>query len=86
MNKQELSSKVAEISGIDKTTVDHVLNVMRDVIIDTLQGGDDIVNRGFGTFQVKVRAARKARNLHTGETIEVPEKKVVKFKPGFKLG
>jgi DNA-binding protein HU-beta len=85
MNKQELVSRVAEISGVDKKEVEHVLNVERDVIIDTLQGGEDIFNRGFGSFQIKARAARVARNPKTDEKIYVPEKKVVKFKPAFKL-
>lgn len=85
MNKQELVSKVAEISGVDKKTIEHVMNVERDVIIDTLQNGDEIYNRGFGTFRIKVRAARRARNLKTNEMIDVPEKRVVKFKPAFKL-
>lgn len=85
MNKQELVARIAEVSGVDKKTTEHVLNVERDVIIDVLQGGDEIFNRGFGTFQIKTRAARLARNLKTNETISVPEKKVVKFKPAFKL-
>lgn len=85
MNKQELVSRVAEISGVDKKEVEHVLNVERDVIIDTLQGGEDIFNRGFGSFQIKARAARLARNPKTDEKIYVPEKQVVKFKPAFKL-
>lgn len=85
MNKQELVARIAEVSGVDKKEVEHVLNVERDVIIDTLQGGEDIFNRGFGSFQIKARAARVARNPKTDEKIYVPEKKVVKFKAAFKL-
>ena len=85
MNKQELVARIAEVSGVDKKTTEHVLNVERDVIIDVLQGGEDIFNRGFGSFQIKARAARVARNPKTDEKIYVPEKKVVKFKPDFKL-
>lgn len=74
MNKQELVARIAEVSGVDKKEVEHVLNVERDVIIDTLQGGEDIFNRGFGSFQIKARAARVARNPKTDEKIYVPEK------------
>ena len=41
MNKQELVARIAEVSGVDKKTTEHVLNVERDVIIDVLQGGED---------------------------------------------
>lgn len=83
MTKSDLAVKIAEISGIEKKTVEHILNVERDVIIETLQSGEDIFSRGFGTFTIKERAARKARNISAGTVIDVPAKKVVKFKSSF---
>jgi len=84
MTKSDLAVKIAEISGIEKKTVEHILNVERDVIIETLQSGEDIFSRGFGTFTK--RAARKARNISAGTVIDVPAKKVVKFKSSFHIG
>lgn len=86
MTKSDLAVKIAEISGIEKKTVEHILNVERDVIIETLQSGEDIFPRGFGTFTIKERAARKARNISAGTVIDVPAKKVVKFKSSFHIG
>ncbi len=83
MTKQDLINQVAEVSGVDKKTVEHVLNVERDVMIEALKNGEEISTRGFGTFKIATRAARKARNLHTNEMIDVPEKKVLKFKAAF---
>lgn len=86
MTKSDLAVKIAEISGIEKKTVEHILNVERDVIIETLQSGEDIFSRGFGTFTIKERAARKARNISAGTVIDVPAKKVVKVKSSFHIG
>ena len=86
MTKSDLAVKIAEISGIEKKTVEHILNVERDVIIETLQSGEDIFSRGFGTFTIKERAARKARNILAGTVIDVPAKKVVKFKSSVHIG
>lgn len=85
MTKKDLAIKIAEISGVEQKTVEHILNVERDVIIDTLQSGEDVFSRGFGTFTVKERAARKARNISAGMTIDIPAKKVVKFKSSFNI-
>lgn len=85
MTKQDLANRIALISGVDKKTVEHILNVERDVIVDTLQSGEEVYSRGFGSFLIKTRAARKARNIHKDEMIDIPAKQVVKFKPSFKL-
>lgn len=85
MTKTELAEKIAKISGVEVKVVEHVLNVERDVIIDTLQSGEEIFSRGFGSFVIKERAARKARNISAGTVINVPAKKVVKFRPAFNL-
>ena len=85
MTKQDLIKKVASITGMEKSAVEHVINVERDVIIDTLQSGEEIYSRGFGTFAIKERAARKARNILAGTIVDVPAKKVIKFRPSFDL-
>jgi nucleoid DNA-binding protein len=50
-------------------------------VIGALRSGDHIEIRGFGTFKVKLRKARKARNPRTGEVVPVPDRKVPVFKP-----
>lgn len=85
MTKKDLIERIAGISGVESKVVEHVLNIERDVIKDALNDGEEVRERGFGTFQVKTRAARKGRNPLTGDAIDIPEKKVIQFKPGFKL-
>ena len=52
-----------------------------ETISDTLASGEDVDLFGFGKFSVGTRAARTGRNPQTGESLEIPESKVVKFKP-----
>ena len=54
-------------------------------ITDAMAAGDKVTLIGFGTFSVSERAAREGRNPQTGETMNIPAKKVVKFKAGTKL-
>jgi DNA-binding protein HU-beta len=82
MNKSELISKVAEKSSVSKTVAEAVVNSFTSVVSEALAEGDKIQLIGFGTFEVSERAAREARNPHTGETIEVEACRVPKFKAG----
>ena len=72
MNKTELITAMAEASGLTKKDCDTALNAF----VDTLQ------LLGFGTFEVKERAARTGKNPATGATIEIPASKAPTFKPG----
>ncbi len=85
MNKAELVSRMAEISGMTKVMAEKALNAFMEAVIEALKNGEKVTLVGFGTFMVAERAARKGRNPRTGEEIEIPAKKVVKFKPGAKL-
>ena len=82
MNKTELINKVAEKAGMKKGRVGTVINSMIESIEEALQKGEKVGIVGFGTFAVAKRAAREARNPRTGETLRIPEKKVVRFRPG----
>jgi len=82
MNKTELINKVAEKAGMKKGRVGTVINAMIESIEEALQKGEKVGIVGFGTFAVAKRAAREARNPRTGETLRIPEKKVVRFRPG----
>ncbi|UYZ83075.1 HU family DNA-binding protein [Entomomonas sp. E2T0] len=82
MNKAELVKAISEKADIPNTQATKVLNAFLETVTETLQQGDSLVLVGFGTFTVKERSARMARNLQTGKPIKVPAKKAPLFKPG----
>ena len=82
MNKTELVSSVAEIAGVGKKDTEQVLNAFFSTVQETLKQNDKVQIPGFGSFEVRERAARQGRNPHTGEAIEIAAAKVPAFKPG----
>ncbi|ACL77377.1 HU family DNA-binding protein [Ruminiclostridium cellulolyticum] len=82
MNKSELIDKMAEKSGLTKKDSDKALNAMLESVEEALTGGDKVQLIGFGSFEVKQRAARKGRNPQTMEEINIPESKAPVFKAG----
>ena len=82
MNKTELITAMAEASGLTKKDCDTALNAFVDTLQTALKSGDKVQLLGFGTFEVKERAARTGRKPSTGETIEIPAKKIPTFKAG----
>jgi nucleoid DNA-binding protein len=82
MTKKEITRKIAERLGIRQGLALEAVQMVFDGIIETLLDEGRIELRNFGVFAVKRRRARKARNLRTGESISVPERTVVTFKPG----
>ncbi|MDT2757180.1 HU family DNA-binding protein [Enterococcus asini] len=85
MNKAELISAVAEKSGLTKKDATAVLTAIVDTVETSLKNGDSVQIMGFGTFEVRNRAARKGRNPQTGEEIEIKASKTPAFKPGKQL-
>lgn len=85
MNKAELISAVAEKSGLTKKDATAVLTAIIDTVETSLKNGDSVQIMGFGTFEVRNRAARKGRNPQTGEEIEIKASKTPAFKPGKQL-
>ena len=85
MNKADLVSALAEKTGATKKAAEASLDALTETITDALKKGEKITLVGFGSFEVKKRAARKGRNPQTGKTISIPAKKVVKFKAGTEL-
>jgi len=81
MTKADLVESVSGKTGLTKTDVAVVVDHFLDTIKSALEGGSNIEIRGFGTFKVKVRKARKARNPRTGQEVPVPDRKVPVFKP-----
>lgn len=80
MNKTELVEKVAECTGLTKTQADVAVNAFIETIKDALKDGDKVTLKGFGTFEVRERAARTGRNPRTGEIVEVAASKTPAFK------
>ncbi len=81
MTKADLVEKVAEKTGLTRTDVAAVVDHLLEQVKKSLEEGNNIEIRGFGTFKVKARKARKARNPRTGEEVPVPDRKVPVFKP-----
>ena len=82
MNKVTLVAKIAEKSGLSKKQAELALGAFIDSVTEALKAGDKVQLMGFGTFEVKERAARTGRNPSTGETIEIPASKTPTFKAG----
>lgn len=82
MNKADLISAVAEKAGLSKKDAEKAVNATIDIISDTLVQGDKVQLVGFGSFEVKNRAARIGRNPRTKESINIPASKTPAFKPG----
>ena len=85
MNKTELINKIAESAGISKADAKKALEATVDTIKQALIAGDKIQLIGFGTFAVSERPAREGINPATKEKIQIPAKKVAKFKAGAEL-
>ena len=85
MNKKELIKSVVETTGLYKKDVTVVVDAVFDEIEEALMHGDKVKIVGFGTFEVRERAARKGCNPQTGEEIEIPATKSPAFKPAKQL-
>jgi DNA-binding protein HU-beta len=82
MNKAQLIEKMAKNSKMSKSACKKVLETFIEVVGKTLKSGTNIVLTGFGTFTVMKRKARTGVNPATGKKMDIPAKKVAKFRPG----
>lgn len=82
MNKAQLVERVAEQTRMTKAQSEALLDATLEVIQKAVSKGEDVKLVGFGTFSRNVRKARPARNPRTGETVNIPDGKVPRFKPG----
>jgi DNA-binding protein HU-beta len=80
MNKRELVDAVASDKDLTKTEVEGVLDAVLENIVSALEGGNDVSIAGFGSFEVRERAARQGRNPQTGEQIDIAASKAPAFK------
>lgn len=82
MNKTQLVEAVVEKSGLKKKDAEAAVNAVTEAIADALKAGEKVQLVGFGTFEVKERAAREGRNPKTGETIKIDASKRPVFSAG----
>ena len=82
MNKGELISAVAEKASLTKKDASAAVETVFSAISDALASGDSVQMIGFGSFGVKEKAAREARNPRTGETVKIAASKAPFFKAG----
>ena len=81
MNKQDLVNLVSEKTGISKEAAGKAQRAVIEAISSTLEKGDSVSLIGFGSFKIVDRAAREGRNPSTGEKMQIPASKAVKFTP-----
>jgi integration host factor subunit beta len=82
MTKAELVEDVAEAAELTKKDAERLVEIVFESIIETLNQGEKIELRGFGSFRVRERGARRGRNPKTGDPVDIPAKRVPYFKPG----
>ena len=82
MNKADLIAAIAAKTGDTKKVAEASVNAFVDVVTETLKKGDKVQLVGFGSFEVRKRAARKGRNPQTNEEIKIPASKAPVFKAG----
>ncbi len=82
MTKAELVEDVARAAELTKKDAERLVEIVFESIIETLNQGEKIELRGFGSFRVRERGARRGRNPKTGAPVDIPAKRVPYFKPG----
>jgi nucleoid DNA-binding protein len=85
MRKRDIVLKISQETGIKQVVVRDVVQKTLDTIFETLKNGQRIELRNFGVFMLKKRKKRIGRNPKTGETVPVPERHSVVFKPGLEM-
>lgn len=82
MNKSELIDAVASSADLSKAAATKAVDAVLDTVTSTLKNGEQVTLVGFGTFEVRARAARSGRNPQTGETINIKASNAPAFKAG----
>ncbi len=81
MTKAEIVSNIAERSGIEKADVLATVEAFMEEVKDSLEKGDNVYLRGFGSFIIKTRAEKTGRNISKNTTIKIPAHNIPSFKP-----
>lgn len=85
MTKADIIELVAKRSDLPKKQAEMVVNTVLMSVVEALDAGEKVELRGFGSFRMKMREARTARNPKTGEKVQVEQKKVPYFRAGKEL-
>ena len=85
MTKKDIVLKITDLTGIKQVDVKRIVQKTFDVIIESLIRNEKVELRNFGVFKIKERKARFGRNPRTGQSVPVPPRKVVVFKPGLEM-
>jgi integration host factor subunit beta len=85
MTKAELVEDVAKAAELTKKDAERLVEIVFESIIETLNQGEKIELRGFGSFRVRERGSRRGRNPKTGDPVDIPAKRIPYFKPGKEL-
>ncbi|MBI1978148.1 MAG: integration host factor subunit beta [Candidatus Omnitrophica bacterium] len=85
MTKKDIVTKVSNETNLTQIDVKKIVQRTLDAVVESLERGETVELRNFGVFKVKSRRGRVGRNPRTGQEVQVPEKKVVVFKPGLIL-
>lgn len=81
MTKAEIVNEISRATGVDRASALTVVESFMEIVKDSLANGDNVYLRGFGSFIVKTRAEKIARNITKNESVVVPEHKIPAFKP-----
>jgi DNA-binding protein HU-beta len=81
MTKADIVSEISKGTGIDKATVLATVEAFMESVMGSMKSGNNVYLRGFGSFVVKKRAAKAARDIQNDTTITIPERYVPTFKP-----
>lgn len=81
MTKAELVKQISDATGVEKSAAMAIVEAFMETVKDSISKGEAVYLRGFGTFDIKHRAAKAARNITRNTTIIVPEHDVPSFKP-----
>ncbi len=85
MTKKDIVLRITDLTGIKQVDVKRIVQKTFDVIVESLNRNEKVELRNFGVFKVKERRARFGRNPRTGESVPVPPRRVVVFKPGLEM-
>ena len=81
MTKAEIVSKISEKLGLDKTEVQQTVENFMQEVINSLEKGENVYLRGFGSFIIKTRAEKTGRNISKNTTLKIPAHNIPSFKP-----
>ncbi|MBQ1722831.1 MAG: integration host factor subunit beta [Muribaculaceae bacterium] len=81
MTKADIVSEISKATGVDKASVLLTIEKFMETVKDSLANGENVYLRGFGSFIVKTRSEKTARNISKNQTIIIPEHQIPAFKP-----